>query len=67
MHNDKLRKKVKTIKAFQDVSYKELAGYMEMNRNAFYNWLKGYYNLGNEKQRKLNDILDTISEINYDR
>lgn len=66
MHNEELRKKVKELKAFQDVNYKEIAEYMEMNRNAFYNWLKGYYNLGDEKQQRLKEIVADIAEFEYE-
>lgn len=62
MNNEELRKKVKELKAFQDISYKTLSEYLEMNRNAFYNWLKGYYNLGDEKQKKLTEIIDNINK-----
>lgn len=48
--NDELRRKCKELKAFQDISYKEMATYLEIKRNSFYNWLKGYYNLSIEKQ-----------------
>ena len=62
MNNEELRKKVKELKAFHDISYKTLSEYLEMNRNAFYNWLKGYYNLGDEKQKKLTEIIDNINK-----
>ena len=62
MNNEELRKKVKELKAFQNISYKTLSEYLEMNRNAFYNWLKGYYNLGDEKQKKLTEIIDNINK-----
>ena len=64
--NEELRKRVKEIKAFQDVTYKELSEYMEMNRNAFYNWVKGYYNLGDEKQKRLKEIIDNIAEYEHE-
>lgn len=49
MNNDFLRKQVKELKIFQDISYKEIAEYLEIQRNSFYNWLKGYYNLSDDK------------------
>lgn len=48
--NEELRRKCKELKAFQDISYQEMATYLEIKRNSFYNWLKGYYNLSIEKQ-----------------
>lgn len=59
---ENLRKKVKLLKALQNVSYREIAGYIDINRNSFYNWLKGYYNLSPEKQKQLADVLSTLSE-----
>jgi len=44
--NEKLRTEVKLLKAFQGVSYKELSELLEMRTDSFYNWLCGYYNLG---------------------
>ncbi len=50
---DKLRNEVKSLKAFQDISYKELAELLEIQRNSFYNWLKGQYNLSFNKAARL--------------
>ena len=37
---DELRRQVKILKAVGDkVTYKELAEYLEMNKNSFYNWI----------------------------
>lgn len=38
---DILRKKVKVLKALQNVTYTEIAEDLEINRNSFYNWLSG--------------------------
>lgn len=61
--NDKLRKEVKLLKAFQGVSYKELAELLEIRTDSFYNWLCGYYNFGEERQERLLDIIDTLKEF----
>lgn len=60
--NDILRKKCKLLKALQGISYKELAEYMEIKQDSFYCWLKGYYNLSDEKQNRLNEIIMTLKE-----
>lgn len=60
---EKLRKKVKMLKALQDVSYTSIAEDLEIHRNSFYNWLKGYYNLSAEKENRLNEIINLISEV----
>ena len=61
--NEILRKEVKLLKAFQGVSYKELAEeYLGIRQDSFYSWLKGYYNLGEEKQKQLYDVVVTLNE-----
>jgi DNA-directed RNA polymerase specialized sigma24 family protein len=60
--NDKLRKEVKLLKALQGISYKEIADYLEIRQDSFYNWLKGYYDLGEERQRRLFDVIACLKE-----
>lgn len=59
---NKLREQVKLLKALQNVSYMEIADYLEIHRNSFYNWLKGYYDFSAEKQERLIEIIGLISE-----
>ena len=59
---ENLRKQVKLLKALQNVSYKEIAEYLEINKNSFYNWLKGYYDFSIEKEQRLIEILSLISD-----
>lgn len=47
--NDNLRLSVKELKMMYGVNYNEIAEYLEIKRNSFYNWLKGYYDLSIEK------------------
>ena len=60
--NDKLRKEVKLLKALQGISYKEIADYLEIRQDSFYNWLKGYYDLGEERQHRLFDVITCLKE-----
>ncbi|MBR4407297.1 MAG: helix-turn-helix domain-containing protein [Clostridia bacterium] len=60
--NEKLRKEVKLLKALQGISYKEVAEFLEIRQDSFYNWLKGYYELGDEKQRRLLDVIACLKE-----
>lgn len=46
----------------QNIQYKEIAEYLEIARNSFYNWLKGYYNLSEEKISRLEEIIELLSE-----
>lgn len=59
--NEKLRFKVKEVKAFYGVSYKELAEKIGIKTTSFYSWLKGYFDLSLKKQAKLFEILKLIS------
>ena len=61
MQNE-LRKEIKLLKALQGVSYNEIAEHLEIHKNSFYNWLKGYYNLSAEKESRLIEIINLISE-----
>lgn len=59
---DELRRNVKEIKAFQGVSYKELAEYLEIKQSSFYSWLNGQFELSYYKKQRLQEIIDTIKE-----
>lgn len=59
---DRLRKEVKLLKAFQKISYKEIASYIELTPKSFYNWLNGQYELGEEKQKRLKEIIELLKE-----
>lgn len=60
--NEILRKEVKLLKAIQGITYKEIAGYLEINTKSFYNYLNNQYNLSIEKQHKLREIIDLLKE-----
>jgi len=61
--NAYLRKEVKLLKALQGISYKELAEeYLGIRQDSFYSWLRGYYNLGQEKQQQLYDVVSNLKE-----
>lgn len=61
--NDFLRKEVKLLKALQGISYTELAeNYLEIKKNSFYSWLRGDFDLSEEKQKLLYDVIETLRE-----
>ena len=60
--NEYLRKEVKLLKALQGISYKEIAEFLEIRQDSLYNWLCGYYDLGTQKQKRLNEIIETLKE-----
>lgn len=61
--NEYLRKECKLLKAIQGISYKEIAEYLEITQDSFYCWIKGYYDLGNKKQKRLRTIIEDLKEI----
>ena len=60
--NDELRKQVKLLKAFNDITYKELASYLDIKTNSLYNWLRCQYDLSEEKQKQLYDVICNLKE-----
>lgn len=60
--NDFLRKQVKELKAYQDIRYIELAEYLEIKPNSFYNWLRGQYDLSFDRQQRLKQIIEDLKE-----
>ena len=62
MSQDYLRKKIKLIKALQGISYKEISEYLDIRTNSLYNFLKGQYDLSDEKASILDDILSNLWE-----
>ena len=60
--NDYLRKEVKLLKALQSITYKEIAELLEIRQDSFYNWLKGYYEFGEERQSRLIEIICCLKE-----
>jgi transposase len=60
--NENLRKEVKLLKALQGISYKEVAEFLEIRQDSFYNWLKGYYEFSEERQRRLLDVIACLKE-----
>lgn len=61
-YNTILRKRVKLLRALQDIKYKEIAEYLEIKQGSFTNWLNGYYDLGKKKQQTLTQILNNLEE-----
>lgn len=56
-----LREEVRKLKWEEDISYKTIAeDLLEMNYNAFINWLRGYKNLSRKKVEQLKDYINTM-------
>ena len=55
------REEVKKLKWQKDISYKFIANnLLDMNYNAFINWIRGYKNLGTNKLNKLKNFINSI-------
>ena len=60
--NKELRRQVKLLKALQGITYKEIASYLEITTNSLYNWLRCQYDLSEDKQAQLRDIICFLKE-----
>ena len=61
MTDKELIKKVKILKAMESIdNYYEIAEMLEMSTKSFYNWLNGYYSLGQQKKNKLRYIVSDL-------
>ena len=50
------------LKALQDISYKEIAEYLEISKSAMYNWLRNQYDLSEKREIRLKEILSNLEE-----
>ena len=62
MEQNELRKRVRMLKALQDISYKEIAVYLEISKSAMYNWLRNQYDLSEKREIRLKEILSNLEE-----
>lgn len=60
--NELLRKECKLLKALQGISYTEIAEYIELSPSSFYNWLCNAYDFGEERQKKLQEVIANLKE-----
>ena len=60
--NEKLREQVKLLKALQGITYKEIAGYLEIKPDSLYSRLKGRYDFSPERTKDLCDIVSNLKE-----
>ena len=62
MDQEALRKRVRFLKASQNVSYKELSEYLEITRSSMYNWLHSQYELSEKRALRLEEIISNLEE-----
>lgn len=60
--DDILRLKIKQLKVFQGISYKEVASMLEVKPISFYSWVKGKYNFSKANKVLLRDIIEILEE-----
>lgn len=52
-----LRQEVKLLKAYKNVSYKQLAEQLGIKTKSFYNWLHGEYDFSERTAERLHSVL----------
>ncbi len=62
MFQDEIRKRVRLLKATKNISYKELAEYLEITRSSMYNWLQSQYELSEKRALRLEEIISNLEE-----
>lgn len=55
-----LRKKVKALKAFYNISYTMIANKLNISRGSMYNWLHYDYEFSNKTEKMLRDYIKSI-------
>lgn len=59
---EKLRTEIRLLKAYQGITYKELAEYLEISISSMYNFMSGQYNLSYNKAARLREIIELLKE-----
>ena len=62
MDQNELRKRVRFLKASQNISYKEVSEYLEITRSAMYNWLHSQFELSEKRALRLEEIIRDLEE-----
>ncbi len=57
-----LREQVKDLKRYQNISYREIAEYIEISPDSFYNWIKGYYSFSFYRSNRLQEVINNLKE-----
>lgn len=60
--NTFLRSEVIDLRKY-NITYKEIAEYLEISQSSFCSWLKGYYDFGKEKQARLYEIITNLKGV----
>ena len=59
---DELRLQVRELKCYQGITYKEVAELLEIKHSSLINFLNNQYDLGKEKQERLQEIINDLKE-----
>ena len=57
MNDEQLRKQVRRLKAFQQITYKEIAELNDIKISSFYAWLQGHYDFSAERKEHLQSVI----------
>lgn len=61
--DDLLRQQCRELKIYQGINYSEIADYLEIKKNSFYNWMKGQYTFSQERQNRLKEVITCLKEV----
>ena len=56
VNEEMLRQLTRLDKVMNKTTYKEIANKIGLGQSSMYNWLNGYFSLGAEKRRRLEDL-----------
>lgn len=60
--DDTLRQKVRLLKVYKNISYKDLSKRLGIKTNSFYNWLRGEYSFSQETAKRLKYIVAEMDD-----
>ena len=56
-----LREQCKRLKWEDDMTYKEMAEYIDMKYNSFMNFVRGYKDLGEQRAKRLEEFIIDVT------
>jgi DNA-binding transcriptional ArsR family regulator len=60
LNNEQLRKESRLLKAFNEITYSELADRIEVSRSSFSNWLNRNYDFSVERAARLEEVISNL-------
>lgn len=60
MGQDEIRKRVRLLKATQNISYKDLAESLEISKSSMYNWMHSQFDLSDKRAQQLVRVISDL-------